>query len=261
MRYETINTQEVVKLFHQLMKPDSPSRILRLKGESKTGKSHLLTKVFPAIVQKEFQARHAILDLRYSMLTVPDILHAAYGQLDATGSSEYLTAYQKWTTRPRVSIERVLSIFSFFRISVKDSLDEIRQRDLDLTTQFVRDLATLSDKLLLLFFDTVDYADKSIQIWLVHTLLVQLSSLAHVRVVMAGTSLPDIDGSYRVLCENRELQPVRDIQEYIIYCRSLDMPLLAEQSIKDFASVFDYKPGLFVDYVLPKCEQWRVPNG
>jgi hypothetical protein len=44
---------------------------------------------------------------------------------------------------------------------------------------------------------------------------------------------------------------VTETEAYITYCRLLKV-MLVEQSVRDIAQLFDYRPGLFVDYVLPK---------
>src|SRR5436305_6385539 len=75
--YETIDTSEVIALFKRIMDNDGHIRVLRLIGEAKMGKSHLLAKVFPSIVEQDDQARHVILDMRNRMYAVPDILGMA----------------------------------------------------------------------------------------------------------------------------------------------------------------------------------------
>ncbi len=249
MLYKTINTREAIEQFRDLMRPDSQTRILRLLGDAKLGKSHLLTKVFPMLAKQESQARWAILDLRNPSDEVPDILHTACGQLDGKSCHGYYTAHQAWTNRPKVDIDHLHAYFSSVTVSVKDRPDETRQRDRDLTTQFVHDMSQLADTLL--FFDSVDMAPEYMQTWLMNSLLIQLSSLAHVRVVVAGRSLPEAHGSYVALCRSYQLLPVTEAEEYIAYCHSLHATL-SEQSIRDFAEVFDYTPGIFVEHVLPK---------
>jgi hypothetical protein len=250
MVYKTIDTHEAIGLFDDLMQPNSQTRILRLLGDSKLGKSHLLTKVFPMLAQQNSRARCVILDLQSHFISeVPDILHAICGMLGGNSCDSYYASHQAWTNRPKVDIDHLNAVFSSVTISVKEpTLHEIRQRDRDLTTQFVRDMSRLTDVLLL--FDSVDRATEYIQNWLMYSLLIQLSSLAHVRVVVAGRSLPEAHGSYLALCRSYRLVPVTDVVEYIAYCRSLQATL-SEQSIRDFAKAFDYTPGVFVDFVLP----------
>lgn len=250
MSYEMINTQEAVTLFRLLMYPDSQMKILRLFGETKLGKSHLLTNVFPILAKKDFQARYAILDLRNAAHTICDILHMTCAQLDGLTSNYYYSAYQEWIDRPKVGLEHLYAIFSRVYISAKNSSSDLRLRENHLVTAFIKDLKTLNDKPLMLFFDSVDRADESIQIWLMDTLLVQLSTLPHVRVVVAGRSLREPSGSYAAHCRSYQLSPIEDVEAYIAYCKEANI-VLSEQSIRDFALAFGYKPGIFVDYVLP----------
>jgi len=248
--HETIDTHEAVKLFHQFMQPNSQVRILRLMGEAKMGKSHLVTKVFPTLARQEHQARCAILDLRNKMQTISDILQMALSQLDARHYDYYNAAQQTWTKRSRVE-EDVFTIFTSIDITDKDGLDEARHKNRRLLAQFISELNKLDDMPSLLLFDSVNNASESMQTWLMDTFLVSISLLKHVRVVVAGRSLPEAYGSYTAQCRSYQLLPVAAEEEYIDFCKRLNVGL-AEQSIRDFAYAFDYKPGMFVDYVLPK---------
>src|SRR5205823_1804706 len=112
MSYEIINTQEAITFFHNLMQSQDQMRLLRLVGEAKMGKSHLLTKVFPILAQQDYQARCAILDLRNQTLTVPDFLHHACSHLGSQ-AYHYYTAHQEWLNRPKkVGIQQLLAFFS-----------------------------------------------------------------------------------------------------------------------------------------------------
>ncbi len=249
MLYKTINTGEAIGLFGDLMRPDSQTRILRLLGDTKLGKSHLLTKVFPMLAQQKSLAHWVVLDLRNSSDEVPDILHLACSQIGPQGCSNYETADQTWTNRPKVDINRLFAIFSSVSVSAKDSPGKTRQRDRYLTTQFVRDMGKLTN--ILLLFDSVDRATEYMQMWLMNSLLIQLSSLAHVRVVVAGSSLPEAHVSYVALCRSYRLLPVTEAEEYINFCQSMNIPL-SEQSIRDIAYILNHSPGLFAEFVVSK---------
>src|SRR6266849_3016968 len=246
-----INTQEAISLFHQHMQSKNQWHVLRLVGEAKMGKSHLLSKVFPILARQDYHARCALLDLRNPTHTVPDILHFTCGQLGGQTYDSYYAAYREWLNRPKkVGVQQLIALFSRITIAVKDSSSDIHQRDLHLTTQFVKDLSNLDDQPILLLFDTVNKADEYIQIWLMDTLLVQLSQLAHVRVVVAGRSVPEASNSYATSCQSYQLSPVTEVDAYIDYCQNANLTL-SEQSIRDFARAFRYTPGIFVEYVLP----------
>lgn len=260
MLYEMINTQEAVKLFHHLMKTQNQVCVLRLVGDSKMGKTHLLTKVFPIIARQAYQARCAIIDLRHPAHSVPDFLHFACSQLGGQSYDFYYTAYQEWLNRPKtVGLPMLLAFWSRIKISLKDSSSDLHQRDLHLTTQFVKDLSKLDDKRVLLLFDNVDNAHQSTQTWLMDTLLVQLSSLPHIRIVIAGRSLPEASSTYTACCQNYRLLPVKEVEAYIEYCHSVNL-MLSDQSIRDFAHAFGYAPGIFVDYVIPSFAPQFVPQ-
>ncbi len=263
MFHETINTQEAITCFHSLMHPNSQKRILRLSGDANMGKSHLLTKVFPLVAQKDGQVRYAILDLRYQIdnqpRAVPDFLHSACGLLGQSCDC-YYTEYQNWLNRPKtVGVQRLLALFSHINISLKDSSFDLQDRDRNLTRKFVEDLSKLDDKPLLLLFDHVDKATPQIQTWLMDTLLVQLSPLRHVRVIIAGRQLPEASSSYVACCQSYTLHPVTEVEAYIEYCRKINV-ILVDQSIKDFAKAHDYRPGAFVELVVPKFILQKVPH-
>ena len=258
---ETINTHAVVDQFRQLLRSDSRFRILRLTGEAKTGKSHLLTKVFPAIAQEEYQAHCAIVDLRNKMYnTVPHILDMIYSQVNLTNLKDRLvSSSQTQINKPKESFEQALVSYSTFGGSLKSSLDKENLRDEHLVSQCIDDLRTLNSRPLLLLFDTFNSAPKSIQTWLMDSFLVKISRLDHVRVIVAGNFLLEADGSYSARCLSYRLKQVEEMEEYIAYCKRLHI-VLAEQSIRDFAHLFDYTPGLFVDWVLPKFLQRKMSN-
>ena len=256
---QTIDMHEATDLFHQFMRSDSRIRVFCLTGDAKMGKSHLLTKIFPDRAQLQYQARHAIIDLRNKMHTIPDILRMICCQVGLKNCDSYFSTQQTFNQDPKfkLGMKHVLNIFSIINSVTK--YEDIRRRDLQLMTQLVNDLSQLDDKPLLLLFDSVNNADESIQTWFMDTFLVHLSLLSHVRVVVAGRTLPESHGSYTAFCRSYRLQPVAEEAEYISYCKRLNVEL-TEQSIRDFAYACDYNPGMFVDYVLPKFARRRMSH-
>lgn len=248
---ETINTDEAIDLFHQIMQSPNKIRILRLVGDAKMGKSHLLTKIFPALVQQQYHARCAVLDLRNRMFTIPDILNMACNLLDVKNFDGFYAAHREWSNRLHVKAEKVYAIASSLKIIGGGGSDEAQARDRELTTQFVKDLVKINDRSLLLLFDSVNEATESMQMWLMDTFLVSVSQLPHVRVIIAGRTLPGANGTYTLLCKSHRLQAITEVEEYITYCQKLNATL-GEQSIRDFAYACDYIPGMFVDLVYPK---------
>ena len=245
--YKTIDTNEAIALFQSFVQPDSHMRVLRLVGEAKMGKSHLLTKVFPSIVGQEDRVRFAVLDMRNRMYDVPDILHMACNSLNSNNFDFYYAAYREWNSRLKMKPRR-----SQARPSIEQDIPEDTQgRDLDLTVQFIRDLSKLDDKLLLFLFDSVNNANDYMQSWLANTFLPHVSRIANVRTVVAGRSLPDVHGSYALYCEIYQLRAIPDAENFISYCRELNARL-GEQSVRDFAFACDYVPGMFVELVYPK---------
>lgn len=255
LNVETINTHEAVDLFLQLMQPTSDIRILHLLGDGKMGKSHLLTKVFPSFARR-YQVHCAILDLRNQMYAVPDILHLACSYFPPANFGGYYAAHDKWIIQPKVKVENVLAIGSRLDFSAKDIPNATLDRDRLLTTQFVNDLRKLDVRTLLLF-DSFNHASENVQAWLMHMLLPQLSSLDLVRVVVAGRSLPEANGSYTNRCRSYQLKPVTDEDAYIPYCRNLKVTL-GEEAIRVLAKAFDYNPGLFAEIVCLKFAPQKI---
>lgn len=243
--YKMINTKEAVNLFHHFMLPNSSVRVLRIVGKGKMGKSHLLTKVFPVLARRHYQAHCVILDLRNPVYTVPDVLQIASNQLGSQVRDSYSTAYEAWMNHP---------------ISPDTNIKDINYKSLYLTSHLVQALGKLEDRLLLLFFDSVDNATKRMQTWLMDILLAQLSPLCHVRVVLVGRSLPKANASYATSCCTYQLFPITDEQAFVDYCQSIKANL-AEQSIRDFAYACDYIPGVFTDLVLPKFVPQEIADG
>lgn len=251
MHHPTINGEEILGIFHYLMQADSPHRVLRLMGQAKLGKSHLLTKVFPILARQEQTAcRHAILDLRSQAQGIPDVLHSACAQLGDEGFGGYLAEYRAWRNRPRVEVRDLHSSFSRITISAHEEADEHRRIIPDLTRVFVNDLRARPREPTLLLFDAVDSAVGTTRDWLMDSLLVQLATLAHVRCVVAGRTLPDAAGGYVAVCDSYELQPVTEDNAYIEFCRLVGIQLV-EQSIRDFAKACSYLPGHFVELAQP----------
>lgn len=255
MAHPTIDREPAIMLFHQIMQPAPTHWALRLLGEAKMGKSHLLTKVFPLLAQHTYHTPYAVVDLRGSRATVPDILHQTCAQLGGeVRFPAYYAAYDAWLNRPVVQVKGLQALFSSLSIRASDPGADARRVERQLTTKFVADLAHLAPQTILLIFDALEQSDSTVQDWLMTELLVGLTPFEHVRVVVAGRVIPDAAGSYVSRCHSYELTPVSDENAYITYCQTLSLDI-EEVVIKRFAYLLDYKPGLFVDMVLRKYGQ------
>jgi len=69
-----LDRTQPVGIFEQLLDRDHPCRFMRLSGAAKMGKSHLLTKVFPALAQQQ-GARCVIMDMRGSQTVIDWLYH------------------------------------------------------------------------------------------------------------------------------------------------------------------------------------------
>lgn len=219
-------------------------------------KSHLLTKIFPVLAVQNYQARYAILDLRNRVHTIPDILHFACAFLGESHFDRYQAVHHQWSTKPKVNIQGMKAIAAHVNIVANETAEDRQGRDRELTNQFVQDLSRLNDTLVLLLIDSFNSAKKEIQIWLMDTLVALVSQYTHVRVIIAGRTLPDAPGSYATCCQTVRLRAVKDIGEYITYCKKTNATL-EEQSIRDLAFAVDYTPGLFANLAY-KFTEWRT---
>ncbi len=224
-------------------------QVLCLVGEGKMGKSHLLTKIFP-VLARDYDARYAILDLRNESDTILDLLHLVCSQLTPHDFTHYYTAHNLWADRLSINVEHITTILTRLNIHSRDSVEATQSRNRHLTTQFVQDLSELADAPLLLLFDSVECATEGKQFWLMHSILPQLSPFGHIKVVVAGRSLPAIHGSYAANCRKCRLASIEDDSAYVAYCQQLHLRgRLGEQTIRDFAFACDYTPGLFAELV------------
>jgi TIR domain len=262
---ETIDTHEAVKRFHHLMQPENsrfePSfRTFCLTGQAKIGKSHLLQKVFPDISQHTYHARQILIDLRdLPISSVTDVLNTICLQLGAHNCSTYSKSYQKMRNEAGSDVTSFLTDYSLVGSSAKASTTIQRQNN-RLTTDLVIDLDRLHDKPIVFFFDSFDLANKQIQNWLITSFLAKVSALPHVRVVIAGRSLPEKLGDYVGIHQIHQLAPVREDTEYFTYCQNMQVNL-DEIEIASAARSCKYTPGIFINYLFIKMRHQAVQNG
>ena len=246
MGMETIDTHEVMCLFHDFMQPASQIRVIRLLGDGNMGKSHLLTKIFPLLAQQQYGARSAILDLRNRLYTIPDILHLASELLseDPHHFERYYTSHHEWSTRLKVHAQGIHAVVSSVTITSRESADDTEARDRELTSQFVKDLSHLDENVVLLLVDSVNEATEGMQKWLMDKLVVLLSRHAHVRVIIAGRTLPEPHGSYAAQCQSFQLQAIQNEEEYITFCKKSTVTP-PEETIRTLVMASGYIPGFF----------------
>src|SRR5262245_6932937 len=111
MRSPMIDREEAVGLFQTLINTTTPLRVLRLLGEAKMGKTHLLTKVFPALAQQH-STRCAVLDLRNKQQTIIIHLHNACEQLGRDHFPTFDQAYTSWINRPQIQFSGLRAMLS-----------------------------------------------------------------------------------------------------------------------------------------------------
>lgn len=259
----TIDRQAAIEVFHRLMQPDSDYRIVLMEGDSKLGKSHLVDKVFPAIAQELYGVVHAKVDLRTSAKSPYNILHNLFGLLGAGNVfPSFESAYEQMLIQSRVDVSRSVAMFSRIEISAGGALDRDRHMLRHLVSKFALDLSEATTTPILLLFDSVDEAEESVLNWIMDPLLVFLYPLSHVKVVLAGRSVPEPCGTYEDICCTHRLLPVQSEDEYIAFCREIgivDQPGegLTNDTIRAFARACEYKPGFFFELVFPTFTDLR----
>lgn len=252
MLIETINSQDTIKYFHQLMSTESQYRIMLVEGGEKLGKSHLITKVFPSICTQDYKFYYALVDLRSKPQSTPDILKQIATQLKHDlPFDRFNDAYKNWLNKDKINIEDVKILFSKVDLNINPNSNRVSW-EVYLTEELITDIEMHSKANVLFLFDQLENANKSTKRWLRETLLVQLKPLNNIRTVISGRSLLPMLHTYNLICIPHKLKQVRNEIEYIEWCRRIGIreDILVDQSIKDFARLLGYRPGLFAEYVL-----------
>jgi hypothetical protein len=181
-------------------------------------------------------------------MTVDNVLSSACNGWSSTPHEEwprYRAAQAAWVAPSQINVSHNVFIRSALDIS-SGHVNDPAVWDRYLTQQFGDDLATMGDRLTLLLCDDVGMAQATMQAWLMDVLVARLALMPHVRIVLAGATVPDANSAYNAMCREYRLPPVEDIKEYATYCRQVDAPLTDEQ-IQVLVAVFDHKPGLFAE--------------
>lgn len=252
MLIETINAHVAIRHFLDLINAKSKYRFLFIGGDGNLGKSHLVAKLFPLIWEQHYKVCWTLVDLRGKPQSTADILMQIATQLRKNILlKNFDAALEKWIDRDNFNVEDIKTIFTTINITAKSSHNKI-DWGIYLTQKLVLDIESVPDLNILFIFDQYDSANKLTQVWLRESLLVQLKSLSNVRVVVSGRSIPPILHTYTLVSIPHNLSQVRDDAEYIKWCREKGIreELLSDQSIKDFARLLEYQPGLFASHVL-----------
>jgi len=245
-----IDRQPAINLFRAMLGGKRRERILRLVGDPKMGKTHML-RVYRHTAEEEFGARCALIDLRSKVQDSSDLLHAAVQQLGSSCFESYQTIHDEWARRPHVQIRGLTALLSIVLLrSERTGQTEQLQRQ-RLTRAFSRDLAAApATPPIVLLFDAFEQADRSVQAWLDDDLMVGLSRIPHVWVVVAGRTLPAPLATWQDTCCLHQLLPV-SLDDHRWYCTNIEADLSDDQIVA-FHVAFDGKPGLFVELVTPK---------
>lgn len=238
-----LDRKKPVAIFAQLLDQNHPCRFMRLSGAAKMGKSHLLTKVFPALAQQQ-RARCVVMEMRRGQ-TVIDWLYYICMRLGIAHFPAFDKAYQEWLYRPLRPEQDIQALASALNAQGQHDTPQMIPY---FTRLLVAELRQLNDRPIVLFCDAMDDSQEDIQEWLMNSLLIQLQPLNHLHIVVAGRDLPPESGTYAGVCQSYELGSVEDHEAYIDYCQALEIELDANV-IREFAKIFGYAPGRFVETV------------
>src|SRR5215216_5999463 len=165
MHIPTIDREEAIIHFRQLLELESPLRILRLVGAPKMGKTHLLTKVFRRIAEQ--QAAHCtVIDLRNPQQTITTHLHNTCSQIGYCHFPTFDRAYTEWLNRPQIQITGLRAIFANFSVRASSESFNTDHVIPHLTRCFVSDLQKLNARIVVLIFDQMDNVAPETQAWL-----------------------------------------------------------------------------------------------
>lgn len=243
-----INHDGAIQQFRQLLQPKVQYRFIHLQGDGEMGKTTLLAKVFP-ILAEHSSVYYAAIDMRNSAQSPVDIIHTICSQLGDELFPHFAQAYSELLNQQRATIQISRSMAIFSKIDIINHPVDDNKGDLGtlhLTSNFIEDLRSMRERLIVFLFDTVDQASTVTQNWLLNDLLGRLRPLLHLRVVVAGRRLPEASSSYSATCRPYKLSPVFDMEAYIRYCREIGARL-DEQNIRLLAQNTGYIPGAFAN--------------
>lgn len=243
----TINHEEPIQLFRQLLDRNTEDRYMQLLGGPNMGKSHLLTRILPVIA---FQHgwRPISLDLRNQATTIVGYLDFLCQTIGRPNFPEYEHALNEWRNQSSAQAESVDELVAMLAKQDQHSTKDLQSIEHQLTISFVNDLRNMDHIPLLLVFDQVENAEQDVQDWLMTSLLVEINPLTHISVIAGGRSMPAPADSYQPQCHTYELKPVTSDNAYVDYCKETNVSL-PEQSIKDFAKAVEYIPGQFANLI------------
>ena len=244
----TIDHRHVMDAFHALLDPGGAVRVLRVLGEAKLGKSHLLTKVLPALAAAA-GAGTTVCDLRSpSQGPIDHLLYLRQALYDLAWP-RFDPIYADYRQRPQSAGADLNAILAAMAQRGQEEREAARWAT-PLTQAFVADLRAGGQPRVLVF-DSVEQAAGATQAWLMDVLLAQLASAPTVRVAVGGRQLPEAPGSYAACCRSCALHPVVEEKHYVDYCRTVQARSLPEDHIPTLMRALGFSPGAFAEAIVP----------
>src|SRR5574341_490204 len=215
-KFPLIDRKGAIALFEDFLQKEH-LRILLIKGEKMMGKSRILQEYTKISRSKE--AGSVFVDLK-SKSEEFLILYEIAQQIDISLFPRFSTAYSKFT-RQSTSVNQVKQFFS--KINIQDDSAEklYKYRLLEIREEFLSDLNSLAkDAECLVIIDSFDAATPSVQKWLAEDFLAPISKKQQIKIVVAGTTIPEPTTSWEDCSQVYELGSVSK-EDCVAFCGEL----------------------------------------
>lgn len=241
-KFPLIDRKDAIALFKDFLQKEH-LRVLLVKGEKMMGKSRIL-KEYTKISQSK-DVRSVFIDLK-SKSEEFLLLYEIAQQIDISLFPRFSTAYSKFTNQS-TSVNQVNQFFS--KINIQDDSAEklYKYRLLELRSAFLSDLNSFpKDSECLVIIDSFDAATPSVQKWLAEDFLAPISKKPQIKIVVAGTTIPEPATSWEDCSQVYELGSVSK-DDCLSFCGEVGIEQ-DEKIISEFVMFFQGRPGSFVQY-------------
>jgi hypothetical protein len=214
------NYEHARELFNLLLATDAQQRILLMDGASGTGKSTLLL----VCLESAGAIRHVPFSFRKTSITVNEVFFRAGDRLGWQYFPRFLARVDEMaTTRVQIEGNRQFGIGQKIEVVLAgEKIEDQDYRVAELTTAWFGDLAAAPFDVLFAF-DHFDEAVTSVQQWLGGPFLTRAAATPHVRVVIAGKSVPEADNiEWGGCCRTSKLVGVPEARHWLPVVQALN---------------------------------------
>lgn len=240
--YNTINTEYAIDDFCEMLKHDSPKRVMHIWGDAMMGKTHLSRDVFPAIAKNahkniihsriEFGGSEDEIDLMCSVLASfpnPEIVCPSFTQ-QHNSFKAYVENIGK-TTISQNNFLDLKQLYSVYRNEMIVALIDDLRRHEEINFVFI--------------FDAVNNIPSVFRDWLLNKFVFYMSQLKNVRIVITSKEQVDLTCVHSHLCILHPLRPIKKIKPYVEYCQRHEMHMKTHE-IRTIVTLAGHNPGQFL---------------